>query len=71
MDRSFGTRQLIWKITQKYKVIINTRITKETVISIIDRTRSFGLNLPAGDEIKTGVQAFEEIADLLELLEKQ
>ena len=62
---------LIWKITQKYKVIIDTRINKDNVISIIDRTRSFGLNLPAGDEIKTGVQAFEDIADLLDLLEKK
>jgi phosphoribosylanthranilate isomerase len=60
---------IIWKATDQHKVIIDTRINKENVINILNRTKAYGVNIPAGDEITTGVQSFEDVADLLEVLE--
>ena len=60
---------IIWKATDHHKVIIDTRINKENVLNILDRTKAYGVNIPAGNEISTGVQSFEDVADLLEILE--
>ena len=62
---------LIWGLTQRYKVIIDTKINKENVLDILQFTRAYGINIPAGNEIKTGVQSFDDSADLLEVLEKE
>ena len=62
---------LIWGLTQRYKVIIDTKINKENVLDILQFTRAYGINIPAGNEIKTGLQSFDDSADLLEVLEKE
>ena len=60
---------IIWKATAEHKVIIDTRINKENVLNILQRTKAYGINIPAGNEISTGLQSFEDVADLLEVLE--
>ena len=61
---------IIWKATDQHRVIIDTRINKENVLNIIDRTKAYGVNIPAGNEISTGMQSFEDVADIFEVLER-
>ena len=62
---------IIWKATDQYRVIIDTRINKENVLNILDRTKAYGVNIPAGNEISTGMQSFEDVADIFEVLERE
>jgi len=61
---------IIWKATDRYRVIIDTRINKENVLNVLDRTKAYGVNIPAGNEISTGMQSFEDVADIFEVLER-
>jgi len=62
---------IIWKATDQYRVVIDTRINKENVLNILDRTKAYGVNIPAGNEISTGMQSFEDVADIFEVLERE
>jgi phosphoribosylanthranilate isomerase len=61
---------IIWKATDQHRVIIDTRINKENVLNILDRTKAHGVNIPAGNEISIGMQSFEDVADIFEVLER-
>ncbi len=62
---------IIWKATDQHRVIIDTRINKENVLNILDRTKAYGVNIPAGNEISTGMQSFEDVSDIFEVLERE
>lgn len=60
---------LLKNLASKVNIMIDVNITTDNVERIIDQVKPFGIELEAGNEIKTGVQSFEEIADVMELLE--
>jgi len=53
----------------KYDVILDVNITLDNAERIVEMIEPLGIEIQSGDEIKIGVRSFEEIADLMELLE--
>lgn len=52
-----------------FKVILGFGITPETVKNILSTYEISGLALDSGDEIKPGLRDFDELADILEILQ--
>lgn len=56
-------------LAKSFELLIDTTITSKNAKTILDLINPFGLSLPAGDEESTGMQSFDEVADLMEQLE--
>ena len=59
----------IREVTSQYKVLLGVGVTSENVESIISDTGSYGVDLQGGNEIRPGYKDYDELADVLEVLE--
>lgn len=55
----------------QYKIFIDTTITAENIHLILEKINPYGVTLPAGNEEDTGIQSFDDVADLMEALETE
>ncbi len=54
---------------EEYPCFIRLNFAKNNLIEIIEEVIPFGIEISGGNEIQTGMQSFEEVGELLELLE--
>lgn len=52
-----------------YPVFIGSQVTKENVLKIVEEIQPEGVAIDPGKELKVGLNDFDELADILELLE--
>lgn len=55
--------------SEKFPILFGAGVTKENVLSVLNRHHYKGLSLRGGTEIKPGYYDFGELADILELLD--
>lgn len=60
---------VISKLTETCEVILGAGLSADNVINLIDTLKLKGIVLEGGDEIKPGLKDFDELADILEVLE--
>ncbi|WP_020526374.1 hypothetical protein [Flexithrix dorotheae] len=60
---------LLKELAAKYDVFIGFGINKENVNEIIDAIKPLGIGLKGAEEIKTGLNNFDELADILEAID--
>ncbi len=63
------TVEAIQTICAKYPVFLKMDFTKENVLEILEKIKPFGIELQGGDEIVTGMQSFDEVGEIIDLLE--
>lgn len=64
-----GWEASIKKWASEYPILVGFGITPETVDDILSTIKPAGLSLKGEDEIRPGLKKFDELADILELLE--
>lgn len=64
-----GDIEIISKLTKTCDVILGAGLSANNVIHLIDTLKLKGIVLEGGEEIKPGLKDFEELADILEVLE--
>jgi phosphoribosylanthranilate isomerase len=64
-----NTLTLIRKLAEKFEVLLGFGLSAENVGTLIEDTGIKGIAMEAGDEIKPGLKDFDQLADILELLE--
>ncbi len=62
-------KDVLVSLTKKYPIFLKSGITKENVLKVIEEIKPAGIALDTGEEIKVGLNDFDELADILELLE--
>ncbi len=60
---------MIEQLAARFPVILGFGINRENVIELVETTGIKGLALQGGDEIRPGYREFDDLADMLELLE--
>ncbi|MBX2842086.1 MAG: N-(5'-phosphoribosyl)anthranilate isomerase [Flammeovirgaceae bacterium] len=60
---------LLKELAAKYDLFIGFGINKENVNEIIDTIKPLGIGLKGAEEIKTGLNNFDELADILEAID--
>ena len=58
-------------IASHYNILLGSGITDQNVESIVNETRATGIALQGGDELRPGYKDYDELADILEALEKE
>lgn len=56
-------------LAEQYAVLLGFGITSENVLSLVDNSAIEGIALKGGDEIKPGYKDFDDLAEILEVLE--
>ena len=60
----------IKQLCAKYKIIISTQFNKHTIINFINNVHPFGIELLGSTEEKPGYKDYDEIGDILEVLDE-
>jgi phosphoribosylanthranilate isomerase len=68
-DTSFIPFEEMLLLAEKYPVILGYGINTDNVDFLIEKTSITGIALQGGDEIRPGYKHFDELADILELIE--
>ncbi|MEM9859524.1 MAG: hypothetical protein AAF843_19375, partial [Bacteroidota bacterium] len=61
--------QEIQKRVDRIKVLLDCDIQASSVLGLIEETKAYGISLTAGHEIRPGYKDYDELADILEILE--
>lgn len=67
----FEKNAFLSDLSTDFKVILGFGVTPETVENLISTCSFSGIALDSGDEIKPGLRDFDQLADILELLETE
>jgi phosphoribosylanthranilate isomerase len=59
----------VFTLARDFKIMVGYGIDKDSIHSWIDKTNVFGICLKGSTEIKPGFKDYDELADILELLE--
>lgn len=62
---------LLTEFCRDYPVFFNFQFNKENLLPIIEKYKPFGINLRGSSEIKPGFKDFDEMNELVELLENE
>ncbi|SIN72554.1 phosphoribosylanthranilate isomerase [Algoriphagus halophilus] len=66
---TLNDKEVISLLTKECEVILGAGVSSENVIGLIDELNLKGIVLEGGEEIKPGLKDFDELADILEVLE--
>lgn len=66
-----SNRNTLKELCSQFNVILSLNVSKDNAEEILDTLEPKGLEIHSGDEIKTGVRSFDDIADLMEELEAE
>lgn len=69
MKMPFWEAESIRNLCQNYPIFIKWHFDIENILPIVNNLSPFGLDLEGGNEIGTGLQAFDEVSEMLRLLE--
>lgn len=61
---------LLKELCESKKICLGGAIDKHNIISILEAIAPWGIAIEGGEEEKPGLKSFEEMADILELLEE-
>jgi phosphoribosylanthranilate isomerase len=62
--------ELLERLCQKYPIIVELSFLPQQLMSILHVLQPLGLSLKGGDEEKVGLKSFDELDEVLDLLEK-
>ena len=62
--------QMLLNLANQFPILIGFGLQKENVNLVLDQIKPSGLALKGGQEIKPGLKSFDELAEILELLEE-
>lgn len=63
------SKDFLKDLCDEYDVLLKFDFTKENVLAIVETLQPLGIDLSGGNELQTGMQAFDEVGEILELLE--
>ena len=71
IDVHFSENELtqLQKLTAKFPVILGFSINKNNVNNLIDNSKITGISLKGGTEIRAGYKDFDDLAEILEIIE--
>ncbi|MEJ2004922.1 MAG: N-(5'-phosphoribosyl)anthranilate isomerase [Cyclobacteriaceae bacterium] len=69
-ELSTAQKETIKILAKDYKVLLGAGINPANVMALIEELPVEGLSLKGGDEIRAGYKDYDELADILELLEE-
>lgn len=56
--------------TAKYKILLSSGINAQNVWHVVERSGAYGVALSAGSEIRPGYKDYDELADILDVLQE-
>jgi phosphoribosylanthranilate isomerase len=62
-------KPVVSKLSDNFAVLLGGIVSKDNVLSILESLAIKGINLQGGSEIRPGYKSYDELADILELLE--
>ncbi|WP_200978462.1 phosphoribosylanthranilate isomerase [Echinicola sp. 20G] len=71
LDLKDEVKDLIKAIAEKCKVLLGFGLDADNISSLLEELPIEGIALKGGDEIKPGFKDFDELADILEVLEEE
>jgi phosphoribosylanthranilate isomerase len=69
LELNGDVKEEIQKLAEKCAVLVGFGFNAENVLDLIENTAVKGIEMEGGDEIKPGLKDFDELADILEVLE--
>lgn len=70
LEMNAAVKNLIKTLAEKCSVLLGFGLEAENVEKVLEETGVQGIGLKGGDEIKPGFKDFDELADILEVLEE-
>jgi phosphoribosylanthranilate isomerase len=67
---SSAQKDLIKTIGEDYKILLGSGFSPANVLALCEELPIAGISLKGGDEIRAGYKDYDELADILELLEE-
>ena len=67
-DDKARTEYLI-ELGKDHKIILSVDPSKDDVLDLVGLVRPYGINIPGGEEDKTGMKKFDQVTSLFELLD--
>ncbi|RYD81020.1 MAG: hypothetical protein EOP53_07205 [Sphingobacteriales bacterium] len=62
--------QKLASLCSDYPVLLNFQFTEENLLPVLEKLNPFGINLKGDDEIKPGYKDFDELNNIIDLLEE-
>ena len=59
------------KISQTFPVLLGGNLQPDSVVSLMEKTQCKGIALKGSEEIKPGFKDYDELAEILEILEEE
>ena len=71
INDNFSPKELeeLLKLTKKFPIILGFCINKNNVNDLIDNYKIAGISLKGGTEIRAGYKDFDDLAEILEVIE--
>lgn len=66
-DKEFMLRLSDW--CKNYKLMLDFPFNRHNILEIVKKTSAFGINIKGGNELKPGYRDFDELIEMIELLE--
>lgn len=63
--------KLLTELASQFPVLLGFGFSPENILTILERIQPAGIALKGGHEIKPGLKSFDELADMLEMLEEE
>lgn len=60
---------LLKELCEAYDILVKFDFSKDNILEIIETLKPLGIDISGSDELQTGMQAFDEVGDIMELLE--
>jgi phosphoribosylanthranilate isomerase len=61
--------QFLQQLAQRFPVLLGFGLDQENVVQVLEQVKPAGIALKGGHEIKPGLKSFDDLADILEMLE--
>ena len=57
------------ELCEAYDILVKFDFSKDNILEIIETLKPLGIDISGSDELQTGMQAFDDVGDMIELLE--
>jgi phosphoribosylanthranilate isomerase len=62
-------KQMLQDLSRSFPVLLGFGLEKENILEVLETLKPAGIALKGGHEIKPGLKSFDDLADILEMLE--
>ncbi|OWY22160.1 hypothetical protein C7N43_13610 [Sphingobacteriales bacterium UPWRP_1] len=63
------TPQYLKNLCADYNILLQLPFTPQNILQVLEEIQPAGIALNSGQEIKTGIRSFDDVADIIELLD--